>query len=119
MNTSKAWTITAITLAWLWLLPVLHADEHIYRGKWDGNPIEIRLKVNEVSGTVAGVVYKPGDPQQVYATMKGKRRADGSMEVQLTYRFDDFGTFILKPGASDSAPLWETSGRDLWFEQSG
>jgi len=71
--------------------------------------------VNDKSGAVSGLVPKPGAPSDVMASLKGRRLADGSLEVKLTYRFEDFGTFVLKPGAGGSAQIWQTAGKDLWF----
>ena len=101
--------------ACLLVAPVLAAGEKVCRGKWDGTPIEIRLNVNDRSGAVSGLIYKPGAPNDVIASLKGRRLEDGSLEVSLTYRFEDFGTFVLKPGAGGSTQIWQTAGKDLWF----
>jgi len=105
----------ALLASFVLLVPILEAGEKVYRGRWDGAPIEIRLDVNERSGAVSGWACKPGAPNDVIASLKGRRLADGSLELRLTYRFEDFGTFVLKPGKGGSAEIWQTAGKDLWF----
>jgi hypothetical protein len=119
MIAGASWAQFIVVAAGLVFSPALLAEERICRGKWEGTAIEIRLSVNERTGAVSGLVYKPGEPDYVYASLKGTRRADGWLEVHLTYRFEDFGTFLLKPDSLESARRWQTKGKDLWFEQSG
>jgi hypothetical protein len=96
-------------------VPLASAKDSVCRGQWDGEAIEIRLKLNERTNLVTGQVYKPGSPSDVMATLSGRRLADGSMEVQLTYRFEDYGTYRLMVSRDGSTKIWQTSAKDLWF----
>ncbi len=111
MRTRMVWLLSV----WLFWVPLASAKESVCRGQWDGEAIEIRLNINERTNLVTGQVYKPGAPSDVLATLAGRRLSDGSMEVKLTYRFEDYGTFRLKPSGDGSTKIWQTSGRDLWF----
>ncbi|MBU6301278.1 MAG: hypothetical protein KGS60_06985 [Verrucomicrobia bacterium] len=106
--------ILAMGLSLLWM-PSGEAKEKIYRGKWDGTAIEIRLRINERSGAVSGQVYPPGDPANVLASLSGRLLPDGVMELTLTYRFEEFGTFRLQMADDGVSRIWRTERKDLWF----
>lgn len=105
----------------LWLmvpLALAFGEERIYRGKWDGSAIEVRLKIDERTRRVTGYVCRGGEPSDVIASLQGQSFADGSMELHLTYRFEDYGIYVVRPGQNGDTQIWQTASKDLWFRLS-
>ncbi|RFC46738.1 MAG: hypothetical protein DVB23_001488 [Verrucomicrobia bacterium] len=107
-----------LLVCWLTWVPFAEARERVFRGQWDGKAIEIRLKINDRSGAVTGQVYRPSDSSNVLASLNGKVLPDGTMELKLTYRFEDYGTYRLQLADDGTTRIWQTERRDLWFGQS-
>jgi hypothetical protein len=68
------------------------------RGSWDGNPITVQALNISAQGKVSGQIVDADG--SITASMQGTRRPDGTLDVTLSYRFEEFGTFVLKPSGS-------------------
>jgi len=91
------------------------AKDRVYHGVWEDTRIEARLKLDESSGRIDGMICPVGTKGEVMATVKGRVLEDGGFRLELSYRFESLGAFTLRPTASGTRIVWQTSRKEFWL----
>ncbi len=115
MNLRSHFWLAALLVGMPIPAPARPTDEIIYHGRWEGVSVALRLRVSETTGAVSGLVFPPENPDAIIAAIQGKRLPDGSLVLELNYRFESLGRYVLKPSGTGPKLVWQTDLKDLWF----